>query len=49
MGVFNDGLKSDMEETMNSKIKGLKEVLSKLLEERHPSRDKEIRECFIGN
>ena len=43
MGVLN-GLKENMEVMMNVKIKGLKEGLENLLEERHPSGDKAIHE-----
>ena len=44
MGVLNDGLKANMEAMMNVKIKGLKEGLEKLLEERLPSGEKVIHE-----
>ena len=44
MEVLNDGLKSNIEVMMNVKIKGLKEGLAKLLEEKRPTGDKEIHD-----
>ena len=49
MEILYYGLKSNMEAMMNVKIEGLKEGLAKLLEERHPSGDREIHENHDGD
>ena len=44
MGILSDGLKVDLEPMMYFKMEGLKEGLTKLLQERIFSSDKELHE-----